>query len=58
MGSGLHPYDLIHLTLISSLKPLTPNIVALKVSTSSYEFGEDTIQSTTGEIEDCFCNMF
>ena len=55
-GPGFNPWSKkinnVSFNLNPSLKALTPNIVTLKVSTSSYEFGEDTIQSITGEIED------
>lgn len=42
---GPHPHDWPHLTLITSLKALSPNTVTLGVRTSAYEFWKDTIQS-------------
>lgn len=38
---------LLHLTFIFSTKALSPNTVTLGVWVSTYESGEDTIQSTT-----------
>ena len=55
-GQNIYIYIFLF-TLITSLKALTPNTVTLKVSTSSYEFEEDTIQSITRELEDYFYNV-
>ena len=39
-----------HLTLIPSLKALSPNSVIMRVRTSTLKFGGDTIQSITTSI--------
>ena len=54
IGLGTHTYDLINITLITSLKSLSPNTVTLDNRISTYELKGDTIQPIMHTKQDIF----